>query len=131
MIYRISYPSLEDLSSEIRAAKTLIDYQPPKVEPEIRREQRRFGEGTIIDGVNLKRSVPVEVNATYLLRSISYDESDVLVGIKVVRKDSDGSVVIAWKLLNKFPTPKAVRNKEEIIGSLLKLDTKPLHGRSL
>jgi hypothetical protein len=131
MVVRVSDLSLETLSAESPAAKTLMVYQPAKLEPEIRREQRRFGEGTVIDGINLKRNLPVEVGATYLLRSISYDESDVLVGLQVVRKDSDGSVVIAWKLLNKFPTPKAVRNKEEIIGSLLKLDINRLNTGSL
>jgi len=119
IIVPVSAMALEDSSGEGPVARILMDYQPPTIEPAIRKEQRRFAEGTLIDGVSLKRKVPVEVNATYLLRSISYDQSDVLVGIKVVRKDSDGSVVIAWKLLNKFPVPKPVRNKEEVIGSVL------------
>ena len=131
MIVRVSESSLEDLSAEIPAVKTLMVYQPPKLEPEIRSEQRRFGEGTVIDGINLKETVPVEVSATYLLRSISYDASDVLVGVHVIRKDSDGSVVIAWKLLGKVPTPKAVRNKEEIIGLLPEPETKTLNRGSL
>jgi hypothetical protein len=116
MIVRLADSSLENLSAETPAAKTLMDYQPPKFEQAIRKEQRRFAEGTVIDNLNLKRSVPIEVNATYLLRSISYEQSDILVGIKVVRRDSDGSAVIAWKLLNKFSTPKAVRNNQEVIG---------------
>jgi hypothetical protein len=53
--------------------------------------------------------VPVEVNATYLLRSISYRDSDILVGLKVIRRDSDGSVVLAWKLLKKFKAPEVDR----------------------
>jgi hypothetical protein len=123
--------SLEDFSRESPVARILMDYQPPTIEPAIRKEQRRFAEGTFIDGVSLKRSVPVVVNSTYLLRSISYDESDVLVGIKVVRKDSDGSVVIAWKLLNTFPTPKPVRNGGEGIGSLLESSRNHLSKGSL
>lgn len=116
MIVRISDSSLDNLSAASPAVKTLMDYQPARPELAIRKEQRRFSQGTNIDDLNLKRTVPVEVNATYLLRSISYEQSDVLVGIKVVRRDSDGSVVIAWKLLNQFPTPKAVRNNPELIG---------------
>jgi hypothetical protein len=131
MIVRIPDLSLEGISAESPAAKTLMIYQPVKLEPDIRREQRRFSDGTVIDGINLKETVPVEVNAIYLLRSISYEQSDVLVGLQVVRKDSDGSVVIAWKLLNKFPTPKAIRNKEEVIGSLRKPGTAPLISGSL
>ena len=116
MIVRVLQSSLESLSAESPAVKTVMDYQPPKIEQAIRREQRRFADGTVIDGINLKERVPVEVDATYIVRSISYDQSDVLVGIKVVRKDSDGSVVIAWKLLNTFSTPRAIRDKQEVIG---------------
>ncbi|MEK6283404.1 MAG: hypothetical protein AABN95_23880 [Acidobacteriota bacterium] len=40
-----------------------------------------------------------------LLRSIGYRASDVLVAFKVVRQDTDGSVILAWKLLKKYPVP--------------------------
>jgi hypothetical protein len=103
-----------------------MDYLPPKAEAAIRREQTRFGLGTTIDEITLRSSAPVEIGATYLLRSISYDRSDILVGLKVVRKDSDGSLIIAWKLLNKFSTPKLVREKPEVI-SFLKRDSKLQH----
>jgi hypothetical protein len=32
--------------------------------------------------------------------------TDVLVAFRVVRKDADESVTIAWKLLKKYPEPK-------------------------
>src|ERR1043166_8156949 len=124
MIVRLSDTSLEDCSAETPAAKGLMAYDPPKSETAIRKEQGRFMDGTVLVGINVKASVPVEVDSSYLLRSISYDRSDVLVGFKVVRKDSDGSLVISWKPLNKFAVPKPVRNKEEVIGSLLKGNTK-------
>ena len=67
-------------------------------------------------------TLPVDVNATYLLRSINYGKplfvpnppehtignsrkTDVLVLFRVVRKETDGSVTIAWKLLKKYSTP--------------------------
>ena len=51
----------------------------------------------------------MELNATYLLRSISYSRADILVALQVVRKDSDGSMIIAWKLLKSFATPEVAR----------------------
>jgi len=48
------------------------------------------------------RCVPIQMNTTYLLRSISYGRSDVVVAFRVVRQDTDASVTIAWKLLKKF-----------------------------
>jgi hypothetical protein len=124
MLVQVSDQSLEDLSSESPWVRPLMEYLPPNVDSATRREQRRFAEGTNIDDIKVKSNVPVEVGATYLLRSVSYDVSDVLVGFKVVRKDSDGSLVLAWKLLNKFSVPKIVRDKREAI-SLPKSDTKP------
>jgi hypothetical protein len=53
--------------------------------------------------------LPVAVNSSYLLRSIDYSNSDVLVAFKVVRKDSDGSVILAWKLLKKYLVPELAR----------------------
>jgi len=52
------------------------------------------------------------VNTTYLLRSIDYGTSDVLVAFRVFRKDSDGGLIIAWKLLNKFPKPELARTAQ-------------------
>ena len=117
MIVQVFDSSFGDLSCASRSARILMEYLPPKTEPAIRTEQTRFGRGTAFDEINLKSSVPVEIGATYVLRSISYDRSDILVGLKVVRKDSDGSVIIAWKLLNKFSTPKVTRQKPEVIHS--------------
>ena len=109
MLLKIGDVSLQDLSAEYPDAAPFIRYSPPTYEEAIRNEQRAFTLGTVIDGLSLKTRVPVEVNATYLLRSISYRDSDILVGLKVIRRDSDGSVVLAWKLLKKFKAPKVDR----------------------
>jgi hypothetical protein len=125
MIVQVLEQSLDDLSGGNPSVRPLIDYLPPKTEAAIRREQTRFGRGATIDDITLRSSAPVEVGATYLLRSISYDRSDILVGLKVARKDSDGSLIIAWKLLNRFAAPKVDREKLEKsqVVSLLKRNT--------
>ncbi|HMH42081.1 MAG TPA: hypothetical protein VK557_01245, partial [Pyrinomonadaceae bacterium] len=56
-----------------------------------------------------KASVPAEVGAVYMLRSVDYDRSDLLMAFRIVRKDTDGSVIIAWKLLKKYPKPELAR----------------------
>jgi hypothetical protein len=110
MILKLNDVPLKDLTAQHVEAATLINYEVPTNEPEIRREQMRFGTGAVIDGFAISRRVPAEVGATYLLRSIDYDTSDVLVAIKVVRKDGDGSLIIAWKLLKNLPTPHPSRD---------------------
>lgn len=102
---------LEEVTSELPAAAFLINYTPPSSEPAAREEGRSFWPGKALDGLTYSRRLPVKVNGTYLLRSISYENSDVLVALRVVRKDTDGSLIIAWKMLEKFPTPKVARNE--------------------
>jgi hypothetical protein len=66
--------------------------------------------GATVDEVTYKSRLPVEVNTTFLLRSINYDRTDILVAFRVVRKDADGSVILAWKLLKKYAIPQIARN---------------------
>lgn len=40
-----------------------------------------------------------------MLRSVSYGDADTFVAFRVLRKDSDGSYVLLWKTLKKFPKP--------------------------
>lgn len=101
---------LETLDLNVPAVAQLMTYAPPKRDPEARQEYRRFAQGAEIEGISVKSRMPVKVHSTYLLRSVNYGQSDVLVAFHVVRKDSDGSVVIVWKLLKKYSTPQLARN---------------------
>jgi hypothetical protein len=104
----------EEITLEHPGMKFLAAYIPPGELPKARLEQRRFGgKGVTIDNQLYQRRMPVEVNTTYLLRSINYDDSDVLVAFRVIRKDTDGSLIIAWKLLKNFPKPELIRNITE------------------
>ena len=100
--------ALENVTSE--AAAFLVNYAPADDLPKARIEQRKWGEGATADGTNYSRRLLVKENSTYLLRSVNYDTSDVLVAFRVVRVDNDDSVTILWKLLKKYPTPRLARN---------------------
>ena len=100
---------LENLSVESSAVALFAAYKPPHEEPLVRAEQMRFGQGSEIEGVQAKRNMPVKLNSTYLLRSMTFREADVLVAFRVVRIDSDGSVTLLWKLLKKFEAPNINR----------------------
>jgi hypothetical protein len=97
---------LETLTKDDSRARFMANYEPPLAEPEARLEKRRFHAGISIDGLTYKRRLPIQVGGTYLLRSINYGESDVLIAFRVVREDSDKSLIIAWRLLNKLAPPK-------------------------
>jgi len=100
---------LDEVTFEHPSVRILANYQIGTTEAEARSEYRRIGAGAHIDGVDVRNSLPVEVNANYVLRSINYPDSDVLVALKVIRKDEDGSVTILWKLLKRFPKPEVAK----------------------
>jgi hypothetical protein len=110
MLIKVDGANVEDISTELPGITFLAKYAAATSEPEARIEQRRFGGGTVIDGISYKERLPAEVGATYVLRSIVFGDSDLLVAFKVVRQDTDGSLIIAWKLLTKFPKPELNRS---------------------
>jgi hypothetical protein len=102
MLTNLGNVPLDEFTAKDSRARFLATYDPPRSMPDARCEYRRFVVGETIDGLVYKNRLPVQVGATYLLRSINYDRSDVLVALRVARRDDDGSVIIAWKLLNDF-----------------------------
>ena len=109
MLTKLDGARLEDVSTEFPGVAFLAKYSAVSNVPDARLEQTRFMRGTVIDTFSYKGSAAVEVGATYVLRSIDFDRSDVLVAFKVARQDTDGSLTIAWKLLKKFPKPGLAR----------------------
>ena len=91
------------------AIQFLADYIAPTLEPQAREQYRNFGAGIQQGDFSYKSRLEAKVNTTYALRSINYDTSDVLVAFRVVRQDTDGSLILAWKMLKQFPTPKLER----------------------
>lgn len=114
MLRKLLDVRFEDVTLEHSVVKFMAAHNPPGELPQARLEQRRFGgQGVTIDKEQYQARLPVEVNTTYLLRSINYHNSDVLVAFHVVRKDTDGSVIIVWKLLKNYPKPELARNNSE------------------
>jgi hypothetical protein len=109
MLTNIGDARLEDITVDDVRVGFMRDYEVPRSETAARCEALRFRHGANVDGQLYKRSMPIQANSTYLLRSIVYGRSDVLVGFRVGQPDDDGSVTIAWKLLKKFEPPKLER----------------------
>lgn len=100
---------LESAGLDHESTQYLAALVPPTAEPEAREQQRRSGYGFAIGPHRYKGRLPVIVNGTYILRCISYEDSDVLVAFRVVRQDADGSVILLWKKLREFSTPYLTR----------------------
>jgi hypothetical protein len=83
-----------------------LTFAAPATEPEARQHQRTTSAGFNAAGLDYHRQVVAFEGRTYILRSINYETSDVLVVFRVIREDSDGSMILLWKRLKKFPTPR-------------------------
>jgi hypothetical protein len=97
---------LEQISEDSARVRTLADYAPPRDEPHARVEQRRFNEQFEHGGLGYVKSIPTAVGQSYVVRSINYRNSDILAAFRVVRQDGDGSLILVWKMLRRYPAPR-------------------------
>jgi hypothetical protein len=100
---------LENVSLKTPSVQFLAAHTPPTEEPKARIEFAKWNKGEMIDGTNYGRQLRIVANTTYVLRSINYQTSDVLVAFRVVKIDTDDSAVILWKLLKTYQAPTLAR----------------------
>jgi hypothetical protein len=108
--------TLEDLTLEHPAVQYLSNFKTPTKESDARTQARQLGSGVMVNEITYQRNVPARVDKTYLLRSINYQQSDILVAFRVVRRDTDGSIVLLWKILKEFPIPHLERSNAVAAG---------------
>lgn len=109
MLLNLGDVPLEQVANDHAATRALLDYTPPVKEPEVRAVQRKLWQGIELSGITFKDRILAKVSNTYLLRSISVDRSDILVVFRVVRQDTDGSLIIVYRVLKTFPKPTMER----------------------
>lgn len=109
MITTLEDATLDSITLEHAAVEYLSSFSAPTKESEARAQARATGVGFAVNGFTYRNHVPASVNKTYVLRSINYEQADVLAAFRVVRRDVDGSVIIAWKILKRFPVPHLER----------------------
>ncbi|MFT3744479.1 MAG: hypothetical protein QM785_09290 [Pyrinomonadaceae bacterium] len=105
---------IADLNKDSAELNFLSKYVPPKDEPAVRAEQTKSHKYEV-NGVIYKRDLPAVVGNTYALRSISISDSDILVVFNVLRKDTDGSILLLWKTIETFDKPLMRRPGESVL----------------
>lgn len=114
---RLGKVAIEDVTLDHPAARFLSEFSTPSAEADARDQQRRSGLGFDVNGFTYKSHLPVKKKNAYLLRSIYYGGSDLLVAFRIVSQDDDGSVVIVWKTLKKFPVPALIQAQAQRVKS--------------
>lgn len=100
---------LEQVTVESPELEFLLSYEPATTLAAARAEQRRTSAGLEAGGHTYRRALPAIVNRTYVLRSICYEGSDSLVAFRILRQDTDGSLIIGWRLLRRYTVPRLER----------------------
>jgi hypothetical protein len=119
MLLDIGVTPLEPIDASDPRAAFLLKYKPPKKKKDLKAEKEKIRPvhrfdgrtgivevmGLNVDGVVYRQLVPALVGHTYLLRSIVYNRSDVVVAFRIVSRNDDGGLTIAWKILKEFRPP--------------------------
>jgi len=97
---------IAEVALDIPGVGSLSTFTPPLDEPGARQQQQRARNGFQENGFFYIDRLPATLGTTYALRSVGYEDSDVLVAFRLFRQDTDGSLIIPWKLLKRYATPQ-------------------------
>lgn len=100
---------IDSVTLEHPVVKTLASIKTPSKIADARVMQRQIGEGGLLNGIPVSRRTGAIVGRTYVVRSVNYDRSDILICFQSVRRDSDGSYILVWKVLKVFDIPSLDR----------------------
>lgn len=103
---RLGKVAIEKVTLDHPAAEFLSTFAAPTAEPGARDQQKRASAGFDVNDFTYKNRVKFKRKNSYLLRSVGYHVADLLVAFRIVTQDDDGSAVIVWKILKKFPVPE-------------------------
>ena len=115
IISRLGDVNFDDIKLASSEMKFLKDYQPKKKVTEINKQKDVLKSGINENGFFYSVTTPVEINSTYVLRSIAYqtgtdepadNRADIILAFKVVGIEKDGNVIILWKELRKDEAPQ-------------------------
>lgn len=106
LIKEIGNEAFSSISSDDSEVFFLSNYTPPRPIAEIRSEHQRLELISRETGFEYRAARRVAEGKTYVLRSISFNEADLLVAIKILRRLPDGSLELAWRKLKEYPIPR-------------------------
>ncbi|MBP6824324.1 MAG: hypothetical protein KA368_22445 [Acidobacteria bacterium] len=104
--------SLESVNLESTGLGYLAKFVPATTESAAEKQFQQLEKGETDNGFNYRLSALWKLNTTYALRSVNYDRSDLLVAFRAVRQDQNGSLIVLWKKLNSYGTPKLKKDRK-------------------
>lgn len=103
---------IDSVTLEHPTSKAIASLKTPSKLADARVMQRQTSQGGLANGIQISSRVRSIVGRTYVLRSVNYDNYDILVAFQLARRDSDGSYILAWKMLKEFDKPFLERESD-------------------
>lgn len=97
---------LENLALDNPAVKFISQLALPAKYAEYEIHVDKYRSGFEADGNIYRSALSAQLNATYILRSTIYKRVDSVIAFRIIRRDSDGSITLLWKILNKLQVKK-------------------------
>lgn len=133
---------LPELSLQSKGLKFLADFAPATQSREVKKQFAEIAGIIEADGYRYGKVAKIELNKTYALRSIAYrvndkvtanltvrtasakdldklegvkddKRTDVIIAFRVIRQETDGSLTILWKELQRQEAPEIIFPKNE------------------
>lgn len=101
-ILKLGDVPIERVTKDYDGVKFMFDFTPPTKRNQAMDLSKGFKSGVTTNSFVYKSTLEAELNTTYVVRSVNYNNTDVLVAFRVVKKDADGSLTILWKRLKRF-----------------------------
>jgi len=96
---------LQGITETTPGVSAMAEFHGPRDLIEERHYVMACKEGFELNGFVYRSSLPATVNNTYVLRSINNKRADILVALRIVRADENGSLTLLWKKLKVNPKP--------------------------
>lgn len=124
--------SLEDISLESEGIKYLTEFIPEKINTTATKQFMEIVKGVRVRNHEYRKVIPAFEHTSYAIRIVAYRGSiyrnfrgwffdllagdkrvDMILAFRVVRKDSDGSITLLWKELDRKKAPKIEYEKKK------------------
>lgn len=132
ILVRLGDIPLDNLSLESEGVKYLAEFVPEKINTTATKQFMEIVRGVRVGKHEYRKVIPAFENTTYAMRAIAYRGSvyrsfrgwfynlldgdkraDLIVVFRVIRKDTDGSVTLLWKELDRKKAPKIEYEKKK------------------
>ncbi len=97
---------IEGVTLDTPAIQYLASFNAPTASSDAQAQGQRASAGFSVGGFNYIDRLKATSPTTFAVRSICYNNSDVLAAFRVTRIDTDGSAILVWKILKAFAVPK-------------------------